>query len=84
MAKGPYEPAKIPVPDPKNEKPFDYREKIEAQLVNLHRRLNQSEENVLELQTKLKETIRAVEKLAKGKSIGALGLPTEESWASPA
>lgn len=33
-----------------------------------------------ELKTKLKETIKAVEKLAKGKSLGALGLPAEEDW----
>ncbi len=33
-----------------------------------------------ELQAKLKETISAVTKLAKGKSLGALGLPMEESW----
>lgn len=57
--------------------------KLQAQIINLHRRLNQSEVNVLELQAKLKETIRAVERLAKGKSLGALGLPTEESWNQP-
>jgi hypothetical protein len=143
MAKSPYEPAKIPKQEPYG--PPD--KKTEVQLVNLHRRLNQSEEDVLELQaklkelkdealtmnlrfgqltsyhmttmlesqakvtelqtkfkeledqmktganltlgeayavcevkTKLKETIRAVEKLAKGKSLGCLGLPAEESW----
>ncbi|KKK80862.1 hypothetical protein LCGC14_2819260 [marine sediment metagenome] len=36
-----------------------------------------------ELQRKLKETIVAVEKLAKGKSLGALGLPPLESWDPP-
>ncbi len=37
-----------------------------------------------ELQDKLKETISAVTKLAKGKSLGALGLPMEESWSKSA
>lgn len=35
---------------------------------------------IIQLEAKLKETIRGVEKLAQGKSLGALGLPTEESW----
>jgi hypothetical protein len=39
--------------------------------------------HMLEFQTKLKETIRAVERLATGHSIGCLGLPTEESWDPP-
>jgi hypothetical protein len=33
-----------------------------------------------QLQSNLKLTIQAVEKLAKGKSLGALGLPGEEEW----
>lgn len=39
---------------------------------------------IMQLRAKLKETIRAVERLAKGKSLGTLGLPTEESWEPPA
>lgn len=90
MAKDPYD---VP-PDPWEDED-DHREKMEdgenadairkinAHVVNLHCRLNHSEVSVLELKAKLKETIRAVEKLAKGKSLGALGLPTEESWAPP-
>lgn len=31
----------------------------------------------------VKETIRAVERLAKGKSLGTLGLPTKEQWNPP-
>lgn len=35
---------------------------------------------IRQLCTNLKLTIRAVERLAKGKSLGALGLPGEEEW----
>ena len=37
-----------------------------------------------QLENKLKETIVSIEKLAKGKSLGALGLPPLESWDPPA
>lgn len=36
------------------------------------------------LEKHLKATIRAVERLAKGKSLGTLGLPSEEEWNPPA
>ncbi|KKM01158.1 hypothetical protein LCGC14_1797260 [marine sediment metagenome] len=37
-------------------------------------------QDVIQLRVNLKLTIRAVERLAKGKSLGALGLPGEEEW----
>lgn len=47
-------------------------------------------ESISDLQNQLlltirmvKDTIRAVERLAKGKSLGALGLPMEEQWDPP-
>ncbi len=35
---------------------------------------------IVQLRTNLMLTIRAIERLAKGKSLGALGLPGEEEW----
>ena len=57
---------------------------VENELQKLSSQVNQLEGRVLELQTKLKETIVSVEKLAKGKSLGALGLPPLEAWDPPA
>lgn len=47
--------------------------------------LDQKKQNsaISELKAKLRQTIKAVEKLAKGKSLGALGLPSEEEWDHP-
>ncbi len=46
--------------------------------------IDKHESGVQELQIKLKEAIVSVERLAKGKSLGALGLPPLEAWDPPA
>lgn len=42
--------------------------------------LESNKRQITELQTKVKEVIRSITRLAGGKSLGNLGLPQKEDW----
>ena len=87
--RGPHEPPKpkpIPITGDINDRIQDLASrvsKLEASRRTTQSAVGANQDAVLQLQDLLKLTIEGVIRLAKGKSLGALGLPGPEEWDPP-
>jgi len=73
-----------PGPDPRlADRIRELEEELKATVQVTARAYGDLQDQLLLTIRMVKDTIRAVERLAKGKSLGTLGLPSKEQWDPP-